>query len=131
MKVFGRMNESKILWHCPLFACLWCYEHKRVHTFESEIYFLVSFVGLIFFFFASIWLSTHIFCFGKFHDIIKVYSLPDHKIIQTLVLPINLPVFVYSQVRKPELASEVMAFRDYLLSSTVSDTLDVWELKGI
>lgn len=23
-----------------------------------------------------------------------------------------------------------MAFRDYLLSSTVSDTLDVWELKG-
>jgi hypothetical protein len=24
-----------------------------------------------------------------------------------------------------------MAFRDYLLSSTVSDTLDVWELKGI
>jgi UDP-glucose:glycoprotein glucosyltransferase len=24
-----------------------------------------------------------------------------------------------------------MAFRDYLLSSTISDTLDVWELKGI
>ena len=23
-----------------------------------------------------------------------------------------------------------MAFRDYLLSSTISDTLDVWELKG-
>lgn len=35
-----------------------------------------------------------------------------------------------AQERKPELTSEVMAFRDYLLSSTVSDTLDVWELKG-
>ena len=34
------------------------------------------------------------------------------------------------QERKPELTSEVMAFRDYLLSSTISDTLDVWELKG-
>lgn len=34
------------------------------------------------------------------------------------------------QDRKPELTSEIMAFRDYLLSSTVSDTLDVWELKG-
>ncbi|KAF3525313.1 hypothetical protein F2Q69_00051379 [Brassica cretica] len=33
--------------------------------------------------------------------------------------------------RKPELRSEVMAFRDYLLSSTVSDTLDVWELKDL
>ncbi|RWW16693.1 hypothetical protein GW17_00019416 [Ensete ventricosum] len=33
--------------------------------------------------------------------------------------------------RKPELTTEVMAFRDYLLSSTVSDTLEVWELKGI
>lgn len=36
----------------------------------------------------------------------------------------------FLQDRKPELRSEVMAFRDYLLSSTVSDTLDVWELKG-
>lgn len=35
------------------------------------------------------------------------------------------------QERKPEITSEIMAFRDYLLSSTVSDTLDVWELKGI
>lgn len=34
------------------------------------------------------------------------------------------------QERKPELAADVMAFRDYLLSSTVSDTLEVWELKG-
>lgn len=34
------------------------------------------------------------------------------------------------QERKSELTSEVMAFRDYLLSSTISDTLDVWELKG-
>ncbi|KAH1236968.1 UDP-glucose:glycoprotein glucosyltransferase [Glycine max] len=41
--------------------------------------------------------------------------------------------FIFSKilVRKPELASEVMAFRDYLLSSTVSDTLDVWELKDL
>ena len=39
--------------------------------------------------------------------------------------------FVHLQERKPELTSEIMAFRDYLLSSTVSDTLDVWELKGI
>ncbi|KAA8537015.1 hypothetical protein F0562_029493 [Nyssa sinensis] len=30
-----------------------------------------------------------------------------------------------------ELALEVMAFRDYLLSSTVTDTLDVWELKDL
>lgn len=34
------------------------------------------------------------------------------------------------QERKPELSSEIMAFRDYLLSSTISDTLEVWELKG-
>lgn len=34
------------------------------------------------------------------------------------------------QERKPDLTSEIMAFRDYLLSSTISDTLDVWELKG-
>lgn len=34
------------------------------------------------------------------------------------------------QERKPELNAEIMAFRDYLLSSTVSDTLEVWELKG-
>lgn len=34
------------------------------------------------------------------------------------------------QERKPELTTEVMAFRDYLLSSTISDTLEVWELKG-
>ncbi|KAG8368795.1 hypothetical protein BUALT_Bualt15G0083900 [Buddleja alternifolia] len=41
--------------------------------------------------------------------------------------------FIFSQIleRKPELTSEVMAFRDYLLSSTVSDTLDVWELKDL
>ncbi|XP_045817511.1 UDP-glucose:glycoprotein glucosyltransferase-like isoform X2 [Trifolium pratense] len=41
--------------------------------------------------------------------------------------------FIFSKIldRKPELASEIMAFRDYLLSSTVSDTLDVWELKDL
>ncbi|MBA0655226.1 hypothetical protein Goklo_007730 [Gossypium klotzschianum] len=35
------------------------------------------------------------------------------------------------QERKPDLTSEIMAFRDYLLSSTISDTLDVWELKDL
>lgn len=41
--------------------------------------------------------------------------------------------FIFSKIleRKPELQSEIMAFRDYLLSSTVSDTLDVWELKDL
>ncbi|THG16451.1 hypothetical protein TEA_010218 [Camellia sinensis var. sinensis] len=41
--------------------------------------------------------------------------------------------FIFSRIleRKPELTSEIMAFRDYLLSSTVSDTLDVWELKDL
>ncbi|KAH9330325.1 hypothetical protein KI387_002433, partial [Taxus chinensis] len=41
--------------------------------------------------------------------------------------------FIFSKLleRKPELAIDVMAFRDYLLSSTVSDTLDVWELKDL
>lgn len=41
--------------------------------------------------------------------------------------------FIFSKIleRKPELTAEVMAFRDYLLSSTVSDTLEVWELKDL
>ncbi|KAG7031006.1 UDP-glucose:glycoprotein glucosyltransferase, partial [Cucurbita argyrosperma subsp. argyrosperma] len=41
--------------------------------------------------------------------------------------------FIFSKIleRKPEITSEIMAFRDYLLSSTVSDTLDVWELKDL
>ncbi|KAL3350110.1 hypothetical protein AABB24_022896 [Solanum stoloniferum] len=41
--------------------------------------------------------------------------------------------FIFSRIleRKQELTSEIMAFRDYLLSSTVSDTLDVWELKDL
>ncbi|XP_065869567.1 UDP-glucose:glycoprotein glucosyltransferase isoform X2 [Euphorbia lathyris] len=41
--------------------------------------------------------------------------------------------FIFSRIleRKPELTSEIMAFRDYLLSSTISDTLDVWELKDL
>ncbi|RDY03533.1 UDP-glucose:glycoprotein glucosyltransferase, partial [Mucuna pruriens] len=41
--------------------------------------------------------------------------------------------FIFSKIleRKPELTYEVMAFRDYLLSLTVSDTLDVWELKDL
>jgi len=41
------------------------------------------------------------------------------------------PLSVNLQERKPELTAEVMAFRDYLLSSTISDTLEIWELKGI
>ncbi|KAK1548954.1 hypothetical protein Q3G72_001893 [Acer saccharum] len=41
--------------------------------------------------------------------------------------------FIFSKIleRKPELTSEIMAFRDYLLSSTISETLDVWELKDL
>ncbi|CAN0880692.1 UDP-glucose:glycoprotein glucosyltransferase [Linum grandiflorum] len=41
--------------------------------------------------------------------------------------------FIFSKLldRKPELTSEIMTFRDYLLSSTISDTLDVWELKDL
>ncbi|XP_068312697.1 UDP-glucose:glycoprotein glucosyltransferase-like [Pyrus communis] len=41
--------------------------------------------------------------------------------------------FIFSKIleRKPELTSEIMTFRDYLLSSTISDTLDVWELKDL
>ncbi|KAG1353977.1 UDP-glucose:glycoprotein glucosyltransferase [Cocos nucifera] len=41
--------------------------------------------------------------------------------------------FIFSKIleRKPELTTEVMAFRDYLLSSTISDTLEVWELKDL
>ncbi|XVF67689.1 hypothetical protein PTKIN_Ptkin10aG0141700 [Pterospermum kingtungense] len=41
--------------------------------------------------------------------------------------------FIFSKIleRRPELTSEIMAFRDYLLSSTISDTLDVWELKDL
>ncbi|KQJ97067.1 UDP-glucose:glycoprotein glucosyltransferase isoform X2 [Brachypodium distachyon] len=41
--------------------------------------------------------------------------------------------FIFSKIleRKPELNDEAMAFRDYLLSSTVSDTLEVWELKDL
>ncbi|KAE8009047.1 hypothetical protein FH972_005504 [Carpinus fangiana] len=41
--------------------------------------------------------------------------------------------FIFSKIleRKPERTSEIMAFRDYLLSSTISDTLDVWELKDL
>ncbi|XP_047315092.1 UDP-glucose:glycoprotein glucosyltransferase [Impatiens glandulifera] len=41
--------------------------------------------------------------------------------------------FIFSRIleRKPELTSEIMTFRDYLLSSTISDTLDIWELKDL
>ncbi|KAM7478863.1 hypothetical protein LguiA_027076 [Lonicera macranthoides] len=41
--------------------------------------------------------------------------------------------FIFSRIleRKPELTSEIMAFRDDLLSSTISDTLNVWELKDL
>ncbi|XP_078173674.1 EMS-MUTAGENIZED BRI1 SUPPRESSOR 1 [Carex rostrata] len=43
--------------------------------------------------------------------------------------------FIFSKIleRKPELSSEIMSFRDYLMSSTASltDTLEVWELKDL
>ncbi|XP_052141963.1 UDP-glucose:glycoprotein glucosyltransferase [Oryza glaberrima] len=41
--------------------------------------------------------------------------------------------FIFSKIleRKPALNAEIMSFRDYLLSSTVSDTLEVWELKDL
>ncbi|KAH9602156.1 hypothetical protein KSS87_023287 [Heliosperma pusillum] len=41
--------------------------------------------------------------------------------------------FIFSKLleRKPEVATEIMTFRDYLLSSSVSDTLEVWELKDL
>lgn len=41
--------------------------------------------------------------------------------------------FIFSKIleRKKDLTSEIMAFRDYLLSSTISDTLDIWELKDL
>lgn len=41
--------------------------------------------------------------------------------------------FIFSKIleRKPDLSSEIMAFRDSLLSSSVSDTLEVWELKDL
>ncbi|KAM6554272.1 hypothetical protein CsatB_015034 [Cannabis sativa] len=41
--------------------------------------------------------------------------------------------FIFSKIleRKPELTSEIMAFRDSLLFTTISDTLDVWELKDL
>ncbi|KMS95940.1 hypothetical protein BVRB_003480 isoform A [Beta vulgaris subsp. vulgaris] len=41
--------------------------------------------------------------------------------------------FIFSKIleRKSGLSSEIMAFRDYLLSSSVSDTLEVWELKDL
>ncbi|TYJ03442.1 hypothetical protein E1A91_A12G028100v1 [Gossypium mustelinum] len=41
--------------------------------------------------------------------------------------------FIFSKIleRKSDLTSGIMAFRDYLLSSTISDTLDVWELKDL
>ncbi|GMH06742.1 hypothetical protein Nepgr_008582 [Nepenthes gracilis] len=41
--------------------------------------------------------------------------------------------FIFSKIleRKSELKTEIMAFRDYLLSSTISDALDVWELKDL
>ncbi|KAM7250288.1 hypothetical protein ACFE04_022171 [Oxalis oulophora] len=41
--------------------------------------------------------------------------------------------FIFSKIleRKPELQSEIMSFRDHLLGSTISDTLDVWQLKDL
>ncbi|CAN6458439.1 unnamed protein product [Victoria cruziana] len=41
--------------------------------------------------------------------------------------------FIFSKIleRRPELSNEVMSFRDYLLSSSVSDSLDIWELKDL
>lgn len=41
--------------------------------------------------------------------------------------------FIFSKLleRKPALSDELMAFRDHLLSSSVSDTMNVWELKDL
>ncbi|XP_020594123.1 UDP-glucose:glycoprotein glucosyltransferase-like [Phalaenopsis equestris] len=41
--------------------------------------------------------------------------------------------FIFSKIleRKPDLTGDIMAFRDFLLSSTISDTLEVWELKDL
>ncbi|KAL0920817.1 hypothetical protein M5K25_009987 [Dendrobium thyrsiflorum] len=41
--------------------------------------------------------------------------------------------FIFSKIleRKPELSGEIMSFREFLLSSTISDTLEVWELKDL
>ncbi|KAK8444902.1 hypothetical protein SEVIR_9G223900v4 [Setaria viridis] len=60
----------------------------------------------------------------------KGVSLEDPK---TEDLSQEVRGFIFSKIleRKPELNAEIMAFRDYLLSSTVSDTLEVWELKDL
>ncbi|KAI3972803.1 hypothetical protein MKX01_019461 [Papaver californicum] len=52
---------------------------------------------------------------------------------QTEDLTQDVRGFIFSKIleRKPEMTAEIMAFRDYLLSSTVSETLDVWELKDL
>ncbi|KAK3153915.1 hypothetical protein QOZ80_2BG0183200 [Eleusine coracana subsp. coracana] len=60
----------------------------------------------------------------------KVVALEDPK---TEDLSQEVRGFIFSKIleRKPELNAEIMSFRDYLLSSTVSDTLEVWELKDL
>ncbi|XP_078432136.1 EMS-MUTAGENIZED BRI1 SUPPRESSOR 1 isoform X2 [Wolffia australiana] len=52
---------------------------------------------------------------------------------QTEDLSQEIRGFIFSKLleRKPEVASEIMAFRDYLLSTSVSDSLEVWELKDL
>jgi len=62
---------------------------------------------------------------------IRELAIVDLRLIIVIKSNTYITVRVYLQERKPELTYEIMAFRDYLLSSTVSDTLDVWELKGI
>ncbi|KAI3966207.1 hypothetical protein MKW92_005125, partial [Papaver armeniacum] len=46
---------------------------------------------------------------------------------QTEDLTQDVRGFIFSKIleRKPEMTAEIMAFRDYLLSSTVSETLDL------
>lgn len=74
----------------------------------------------------------HIIC-NSFPKLIAYYeiTLTLGIYISRFMQPLQVNFSPVLQERKPELTSEIMAFRDYLLSSTISDTLDVWELKGI
>lgn len=80
----------------------------------------------------------HAFLFRVHNVTLVLYFLLNMSNINGLTYRFKILLFVhefnclyYVQERKPELTNEIMTFRDYLLSSTVSDTLDVWELKGI
>lgn len=75
-----------------------------------------------------LWCSTYTAWIHRVHPSLWCFLVHVGVVYQ---FPPLTTVFVNMQERKPELSSEIMAFRDYLLSSTISDTLDVWELKGI